>query len=150
MPVRQCTTLFSMESARTTRLRRPLRRSPSCTATRVHRIPHPTFVTIAIRPSYGAGRPESLKVFLANGEAKYFCGKGWTGFQLICPTRLGKNWGYPGSGPYAAAGGWRDVQIAFRAIWMRFRMAVVGHGKAFAMQAMKRSKPRILSTRVKL
>jgi hypothetical protein len=25
-------------------------------------------------------------VFLANGEAKYFCGRGWTRFQLICPS----------------------------------------------------------------
>src|SRR5581483_832638 len=46
---------------------------------RVHRIPHPTFVTIAIRPSSsGAGRLESVKLCLPNGQAKYFCGRGWT------------------------------------------------------------------------
>jgi hypothetical protein len=39
---------------RTTRLRRPLSRCSS-TAQGVHRIPHPTSVTIAIRPSCGDG-----------------------------------------------------------------------------------------------
>src|SRR5882724_11053913 len=45
--------------------------------------PHPASVTIAIRPSGGVGRLESIKLFLPNGEAKYFSDRGWT---LICPT----------------------------------------------------------------
>jgi hypothetical protein len=40
-------------------------------------------VTIAIRPSGGVGRFESIKLFLPNREAKYFSDRGWT---LICPT----------------------------------------------------------------
>jgi hypothetical protein len=44
---------------------------------RVHCIPHPTFVTIAIRPSSSeAGRLESIKLRLANGQAKYFLREG--------------------------------------------------------------------------
>src|SRR6266852_4857824 len=45
--------------------------------------PHPASVTIAIRPCSGVGRLESIKLFLPNGEAKYFSDRGWT---LICPT----------------------------------------------------------------
>src|ERR1700674_3975918 len=47
-----------------------LRRSP--------RPPHPapTSVTIAIRPSYGCGMCESIKLFLPNREAKYFLRRG--------------------------------------------------------------------------
>jgi hypothetical protein len=46
---------------------------------RVHRIPLPPSVTIAIRPSYGNETARVLKVFLPKGEAEYFCGMGWTG-----------------------------------------------------------------------
>ena len=42
-------------------------------------------VTIACRPSVG-GTGESIKLFLANGEAEYFCAKGWTGNSAICPS----------------------------------------------------------------
>jgi hypothetical protein len=46
-------------------------------------------VTIAIRPSDRGGTVESIKLCLANGEAKYFLRKGWTGAEsdagLICP-----------------------------------------------------------------
>jgi hypothetical protein len=55
---------------------------------RGHRIPRSTFVTIAIRPSDEAGRPESVMLCLANGEAKYFFRKGWTAIRAsapICP-----------------------------------------------------------------
>jgi hypothetical protein len=47
-------------------------------AARVHRIPHPTFVTIAKRPSDRGGTVESIMLILANGEAKYFSSRGWT------------------------------------------------------------------------
>jgi|SRR5579883_30158 len=43
----------------------------------VHRIPRPTFVTIAKRPSLsGTGWRESVMLCLANSEAKYFLRKG--------------------------------------------------------------------------
>src|ERR1700736_26426 len=41
-------------------------------ATRVHRIPRPTSVTIAKRPSYGTGR-STHEVIWARREEKYFC-----------------------------------------------------------------------------
>jgi Porin subfamily len=40
---------------------------------------------IMTRPSCGVGWLESIKLFLPNGEAKYFSDRGWT---LICPTGL--------------------------------------------------------------
>jgi hypothetical protein len=46
---------------------------------RVHRIPHPTSVTIAKRPSYRGGTGESIKLFLPNQKAKYFFAQDWTG-----------------------------------------------------------------------
>ena len=45
---------------------------------RVHRIPHPTSVTIAIRPSCEAGRA-GYSFDLGKREAKYFFGQDWTG-----------------------------------------------------------------------
>jgi hypothetical protein len=66
----------------------------SCAA-RVHRIPRPTFVTIAKRPSWGHGTGQSVKLFLPNREAKNFSLLGWTirksrhAKTLICP--LGKS-----------------------------------------------------------
>jgi hypothetical protein len=57
---------------------------------RVHRIPHPTFVTIAKRPSYRGGMESALQLFLPNREAEYFFWRGWTGLsrrlRLICPS----------------------------------------------------------------
>jgi hypothetical protein len=48
-------------------------------------------VTIAIRPLFGCGICESIKLFLVNREAKYFSQEGWTG---ICKTaRRGKSVG---------------------------------------------------------
>jgi hypothetical protein len=47
----------------------------------VHRIPRPTFVTIAKRPFVWAGTRESIKLFLPGGEAKYFLKWGWTGIR---------------------------------------------------------------------
>jgi hypothetical protein len=45
---------------------------PTSTASR------PALVTIANRPSEGQD-DESIKLFLPNGETKYFCKGGWTG-----------------------------------------------------------------------
>jgi hypothetical protein len=47
-------------------------------AAHVHRIPHPTFVTTAKRPSFGCGMPWVLKVFLSAGETNYFFHWDWT------------------------------------------------------------------------
>jgi hypothetical protein len=46
---------------------------------RVHRVPHPTFVTIAKRPSDEAGTAIALLLFLPKRKAKYFSLQGWTG-----------------------------------------------------------------------
>src|SRR5271157_5714663 len=56
---------------------------------RVHRIPHPTFVTMANAPLIEAGRREFVEMICPTGIAIYFCAKGWTGFRarrLICPS----------------------------------------------------------------
>jgi hypothetical protein len=46
---------------------------------RVHRIPHPTFVTIAKRPSLiGAGWRELVALICPTAKAKYFSQTGWT------------------------------------------------------------------------
>ena len=52
----------------------------------VHRIPHPTFVTIAKRPSCGCGTAPLIELILPNGEAKSFCSKGWTPNRLDSPA----------------------------------------------------------------
>jgi hypothetical protein len=48
---------------------------------RGHRSPHPTSVTIAIRPSCGRGMAGVVGVIWGWREAEYFCAKGWTGFE---------------------------------------------------------------------
>ena len=47
---------------------------------------HPAFVTIAKRPSDRDGMCESIKLFLPNGEAKYFSRQGWTANSQNSPT----------------------------------------------------------------
>jgi hypothetical protein len=54
------------------------RRRSSARRHRVHRIPLPTSVTTAIRPSYRGGTCESIKLFLPNRKAKFFSKEGWT------------------------------------------------------------------------
>jgi hypothetical protein len=46
---------------------------------RVHRIPHPTFVTIAKRPSCEAGRRDSVMVICPTGKTENFFDQDWTG-----------------------------------------------------------------------
>src|SRR6266566_9995676 len=56
---------------------------------RVHRIPYPTSVTIAIRPSCGNGTARVVSLIWGKREAEYFCAQGWTGFRArrpICPS----------------------------------------------------------------
>jgi hypothetical protein len=53
---------------------------------RVHRIPRPTSVTIAIRPSCGPGWLRVVSVIWVRREDNYFCARGWTAFPLICPS----------------------------------------------------------------
>jgi hypothetical protein len=45
----------------------------------VHRIPCPTFVTIAKRPFVWAGTAEDVEVIWVRREWEYFCNGGWTG-----------------------------------------------------------------------
>jgi hypothetical protein len=47
----------------------------------VHRIPYPTSVTIAIRPSCEDGTAVDVEVIWVKSEPEYFCEWGWT---LIC------------------------------------------------------------------
>ena len=53
---------------------------------RVHRLPRPTSVTIAIRPSSGCGMAGVVGVIWGNREAVYFCRQHWTKPCLICPA----------------------------------------------------------------
>ena len=45
---------------------------------RVHRIPNPTFVTIAKRPSIGNGMARDKPVIWVKWKGRYFCKQGWT------------------------------------------------------------------------
>jgi hypothetical protein len=53
---------------------------------RVHRIPCPTFVTIAKRPSVLGRDGKDEEVIWVKSEPKYFFKRGWTGMPLICPS----------------------------------------------------------------
>jgi hypothetical protein len=53
---------------------------------RVHRIPRPTSVTIAKRPSFGLGTGFALLLFLPNQKARNFLKTGWTGRQISVPA----------------------------------------------------------------
>jgi hypothetical protein len=61
----------------------------------VHRIPRPTSVTIAIRPSCGGGTARTLRLIWVSEKTKYFFGKGWTAESKNSPT--GKSVGLPQS-----------------------------------------------------
>jgi hypothetical protein len=63
----------------------PALRTHSRRRCRVHRIPPPTFVTIASRPSYGVGRADETTDFRKT-EAIYFSRRGWTGIRERCPS----------------------------------------------------------------
>src|ERR1700733_751457 len=52
----------------------------------VHRIPHPTFVTIAKRPSCEGGTGKDVEVIWVKSEPESFCEEGWTGRSVICPS----------------------------------------------------------------
>src|ERR1700722_12642270 len=45
---------------------------------RIHRIPCPTFVTIAKRPFVWAGMAKDMQVICLKSESEYFCEGGWT------------------------------------------------------------------------
>jgi hypothetical protein len=67
-----------------------IRRAKNCACGyRVHRIPLPTSVTTAKRPSCGNGTATNVNLIWGLREAIYFCREGWTGFckgEVICPT----------------------------------------------------------------
>jgi hypothetical protein len=59
------------------------------TAMCVHRIPLPTSVTIASRPSYGNETVRTINLIWVCGEAESFCKADWTGFRergFFCPS----------------------------------------------------------------
>jgi hypothetical protein len=66
--------------------------SPSAKSTirpwhhRVHRIPCPTFVTIAKRPLCVGRDASDVEVIWVKREPEYFCEGGWTAKPLICPS----------------------------------------------------------------
>jgi hypothetical protein len=55
----------------------------------VHRIPYPTFVTIAKRPSSEDGTAVDVKVIWFKSEPEYFCEWGWT--PICCFARRAKS-----------------------------------------------------------
>src|SRR5450755_4261292 len=118
---------------------------------------HPASVTIAIRPCSGTGWREFVEMICPTGEAKYFCKGDSTGKLQRRPPRLGKNSDY-------RAGVARSVTTANHSAmlaWNAFKTSGIERRaeprplsratRAFsAMYATKRSKPRMLSMRVKL
>jgi hypothetical protein len=52
----------------------------------VHRIPRPTSVTIAKRPSCRGGTEADLEVIWVEREEEFFCGRGWTAKSLNSPS----------------------------------------------------------------
>ena len=52
----------------------------------VHRIPRPTFVTIAKRPSCEGGTGRDVDVIWVKRTPESFCEEGWTGRSVICPS----------------------------------------------------------------
>jgi hypothetical protein len=106
------TDLTPATGARTTRLCRPhqrrsseraalahrpkptLRSRPRARRCRVHRIPGPTSVTIAIRPSWWAGTARVVVLIWVRREAKCFCAEDWTtqislkSLEKIAPSRM--------------------------------------------------------------
>jgi hypothetical protein len=61
-------------------------RRSSCGATRVHRIPRSTFVTMRNAPPDERGTGRALLLFLPDHQAKYFLHVGWTGNSANCPS----------------------------------------------------------------
>src|SRR5947207_9314877 len=61
---------------------------------RVHRIPHPTSVTIAIRPSCGHETAETSGVDLPDETSEIFFSRGLDRNLQDDPSRLGKNTDY--------------------------------------------------------
>jgi hypothetical protein len=57
-------------------------------AARVHRIPHPTFVTCAT-PLFRDGTAGHVHLIWVRREQKYFCEGGWTGFSDL-PARANR------------------------------------------------------------
>src|SRR5215210_2182164 len=73
----------------------------ACRRCRVHRIP-PRVRDDREPPLWGRDGVV-VELILATAEAEYFLWRGWTVFLLICPARLGKNYGLSGwTGRYAA------------------------------------------------
>ena len=73
---KHCRDLTPASGRQATRLRRPRQRRPSCAATRVHRIPHPTFVTIAIRPFIRGGTAGITKGVSSKRRSEIFLPEG--------------------------------------------------------------------------
>jgi hypothetical protein len=51
-----------------------------------HRVPHPTSVTIAKRPSYGCGTAATMQLNRSSDKAKYFSREGLTRIRKISPS----------------------------------------------------------------
>jgi hypothetical protein len=69
---------------------------------RVHRIPHPTFVTIAKRPSYRGGTARSCRDDLPDGHSEIFLQEGLDRDfaklpvgQITCAKRSGTDEAFP-------------------------------------------------------
>jgi|GEM_PF-6842867 len=67
-------------------------------APRVRRIPLPTTVTIATRPSERRRDADFVRLILGSEKAKYFCARGWTGCVGLIALR---NLDFPRTGFWA-------------------------------------------------
>jgi hypothetical protein len=128
---------------------------------RVHRIPHPTFVTIAIRPSVRGGTAGITKGVSSKRRSEIFLrrglDKGRASRVVICPSEAGQE--RPGQrsetywdsgtvmyGGICALSG----SIARRKASMTTVRTFLHDKSALASAVTKASKPRMLSARVKL
>jgi hypothetical protein len=98
----------SVGGVRTTRLCRPPRPTLVCAAPSVHRIPRPTSVTIAIRPSDGCRTGRNIRLICASEKAKYFYRRSLTRIRKISAS--GKSAGVPS--PPVGEGGHRRPSAA--------------------------------------
>src|SRR5882724_11806096 len=116
----------------------------------------PASVTIASRPSMGRDS-DRIRVIWVNRETIYYCTGDSTALCGDCPSRLGKNSNY-GTGvarsvttsSHSAMLAWNVCKTSRNARRAEARPHLQATHAFSAMYATNRSKPRMLSTRVKL
>src|SRR4029077_6129248 len=83
---------------------------------RVHRIPHPTSVTTAKRPSDRGGTDKDIHLICISEKQKYFFERGWTTHQLrgtdrglICPSGKSRDVFSATCRPRTSRNSWRQL-----------------------------------------